>query len=44
MDTITPKKIYISGKMTGIENLNREKFEVAEKFLRDNGFDPVNPH
>lgn len=38
-------KIYISGKITGEPNLNREKFEAAEwhvkKVLR--GF-PINPH
>ena len=30
--------------MTGIENLNREAFENAERFLRECGENPINPH
>ena len=38
------KTIYISGPMTGIEKLNREAFENAERFLRECGYFPINPH
>ena len=38
------KTIYISGPMTGIENLNREAFEKAERLLRESGHFPINPH
>lgn len=38
------KTIYISGPMTGIENLNREAFENAERLLRESGHFPINPH
>jgi hypothetical protein len=36
-------KIYISGKMTGIENFNYYKFFEKEKELSKLGFDVVNP-
>lgn len=38
------KTIYISGPMTGIENLNRESFYTAERLLRECGENPINPH
>lgn len=37
------KKIYISGPMSGYENLNYASFMAAEKILQDNGFEVVNP-
>lgn len=37
-------KVYISGKMTGIQDLNVRKFREAESRLREKGFIPVNPH
>ena len=30
--------------MTGIENLNRELFNEAERLLRECGENPINPH
>lgn len=30
--------------MTGIENLNREAFENAERLLLESGENPINPH
>lgn len=38
------KTIYISGPMTGIDNLNRELFNEAERLLRECGENPINPH
>ena len=38
------KTIYISGPMKGLENLNREAFEKAERLLRECGYFPINPH
>jgi hypothetical protein len=38
------QKVYISGKMTGLRDLNFPKFEAAEKLLRENGYEVVNPH
>src|SRR5690606_25316501 len=38
------KKVYISGKMTGLNDLNVPKFKAAETRLKDNGFLPFNPH
>lgn len=37
------KKIYISGKITGIEKDAPVIFERAEKYLRQTGYEPVNP-
>ena len=37
------KRIYISGPMTGLPNLNFPAFNAAAEVLRVNGFDPVNP-
>lgn len=36
-------KIYISGKITGIEEEARVNFEVAEHLIRSLGHEPVNP-
>jgi len=37
------KKVYISGKITGIENDAPQLFEAAEYYLRKRGFLPVSP-
>jgi hypothetical protein len=37
-------KIYISGAITGMPNLNRERFKTATETLRALGFTVVNPH
>lgn len=37
------KKIYIAGKITGMEEEARKLFLEAEGWLIINGFDPVNP-
>jgi hypothetical protein len=37
------KKIYISGKITGIEAQAAQLFEQAETDIRNAGFEPVNP-
>jgi len=36
-------KIYISGKISGIENEAAALFEKAEKELQEKGFETVNP-
>ena len=36
------KIIYISGKITGDENY-RQKFEAAEKLLKEKGYNVINP-
>ena len=38
-----PKKIFISGPMTGIDNYNFPRFDLAEKQLAEAGIDCVNP-
>ncbi len=38
------KTIYISGPMTGIEDLNRAAFERAEKKIQEMGHIALNPH
>ena len=38
------KTIYISGPMTGIDNLNRDMFDEAESLLLECGENPINPH
>lgn len=35
--------IYIAGKMTGLPDLGREKFNAAEKWLRELGYNVLNP-
>ena len=37
-------KVYISGPMTGIADLNRPAFARAASYLRGIGHEPVNPH
>lgn len=37
------KKVYISGKITGIEKEAPALFEKAEQEVRAMGFEPVNP-
>lgn len=39
----TNNKIYISGPMTGLPDLNRSAFNAAAKALRAKGWDAVNP-
>jgi hypothetical protein len=36
-------RIYISGKITGIEDDARVNFEIAENIIRAMGHEPVNP-
>lgn len=36
--------IYISGKMTGVKDLNRDKFERTEKKFKALGYIVINPH
>jgi hypothetical protein len=38
------KKIYISGPITGMPNLNREAFEQEAERIRTMGNTPINPH
>lgn len=40
----TNRRIYISGPMTGIHELNAPLFRLAENIIKDMGFDPINPH
>lgn len=37
-------RVYIAGPMGSNEDKNRTAFDLAEKFLKKMGFDPVNPH
>lgn len=37
------EKVYISGKISGIENEAPKIFEAAEKYLQKMGFDTINP-
>lgn len=37
-------KVYISGPITGMDNLNWSEFERVENALREAGHEPVNPH
>lgn len=37
-------KIYVSGAITGMPDLNRERFKTATETLRTLGFTVVNPH
>jgi len=34
-------KIYISGPMTGYDNLNRDKFSIAVNYLTEKDFIPI---
>jgi len=38
-----PLRVYISGPIRGIPNGNKEKFDLAEKVLRRQGYDVFNP-
>lgn len=38
------RRIYISGPITGMVDLNRQAFGAAAQALREAGFEPVNPH
>lgn len=38
------RRIYISGPMTGVEDLNREAFRLAEIRILEQGNIPINPH
>lgn len=38
-----PKRVYISGPMTGMPNMNHDAFFAMEKRLEDSGYDVVNP-
>lgn len=43
-DTPSPKKVYISGQITGLEESEYKKlFNTAEDVLLSFGYDPVNP-
>jgi hypothetical protein len=39
-----PLRVYISGPMTGLPDLNRAAFAAAATWCREQGFEPVNPH
>jgi hypothetical protein len=38
------EKIYLSGKITGIEEKSFDIFQRAEEFYVSKGFNVVNPH
>lgn len=38
------RKAYISGKISGVENGNKDKFQKAEDILSLLGFKAINPH
>lgn len=42
--TSSVRRIYISGPMTGMEDLNLEAFTAAENLLLEQGNIPINPH
>ncbi len=44
MQNFNPTTVYISGKITGMPNGNKFKFEAAEKHLTMHGYDAINPH
>ncbi len=43
LDSQNCKSPYISGPMTGIDNLNREAFDKVETYLLSYGIHPFNP-
>lgn len=38
------KKVYISGPMRGVEDMNREAFDLIARTLNRLDFEAVNPH
>lgn len=38
------KIAYIAGKITGVKDLNRDKFNAAERLLKELGYRVINPH
>jgi hypothetical protein len=40
----TAPKVYLSGKISGLQDLNKPKFEKWEKILTDRGYNVINPH
>lgn len=38
------RRVYISGPMSGVKDLNRQAFMEVEKRLREQGEIPINPH
>lgn len=36
-------KVFISGPMKGMDNMNKDEFDKAEKLLREHGYSPFNP-
>lgn len=36
-------RAYVAGAMTGLPNFNYDAFNIAAAFLRDHGFDVINP-
>ena len=40
---IEPRKVFISGPMSGYPNNNKEAFMEAERLLKDAGFSVMNP-
>ena len=40
---LEPKKVFISGPMTGYKNLNKQEFMIAEQKLKAAGFTVINP-
>ena len=41
---MTKLRLYLSGPMTGVKELNKPAFEEAAKKLRRRGYRVVNPH
>lgn len=37
------KRVYISGKMSGVPNFNKPKFDEAKGFLKSMGYEVVSP-
>lgn len=36
-------KVFISGRISGVDNYNKEAFNKAEKFLHEQGYAVMNP-
>jgi hypothetical protein len=43
-DVPVPKTVYIAGKMSGIENLNKPKFDQMARMLKSLGYVAYTPH